>query len=433
MPLSFKCCLMLLLLAGAAGCRPDKEVTPGTPVITLLTVYSPAAGQGEARVEVNNPGPPADSEYGLVWSENPDPTLASGARQLSAGLPPGIARLRFSGLTEGTTFYVRAYLRQGERYFYSNELVLEHRAPFVWRALSGVSWSDQAQVVRSVTLGKGVVVVRPVDAAETQVWYYRVAADSWQELPPLDLPASRFDPLVFKLNKFGQEAAFFGGGYQVNERVPGRYVYLKDFWQYHFFGGGAGEEYPDFPFTHPALAHFTLDNRTFVLENKSPRQVWMLLNGMSWHRKNKSPGAAGAHYVTFAAGPRGYAVAENQAQDGSPVQLYAYDPEGDTWTVRAQFPGPDRVNGLAFSLKGKGYYGLGQSRDQLQGLRDIWEYDPATDAWQQVAHYPGGGQVQLLANTLDDKAYLGLGFRVSRSAAGVEAYSPATDFWEFTP
>jgi hypothetical protein len=50
-----------------------------------------------------------------------------------------------------------------------------------------------------------------------------------------------------------------------------------------------------------------------------------------------------------------------------------------------------------------------------------------------VAHYPGGGQVQLLANTLDDKAYLGLGFRVSRSAAGVEAYSPATDFWEFTP
>lgn len=91
------------------------------------------------------------------------------------------------------------------------------------------------------------------------------------------------------------------------------------------------------------------------------------------------------------------------------------------------------MNGVAFSVRGKGYYGLGQAKDRPEGLHDLWEYDPSTDSWVNYAQFPGNGNVKVIANTVSNKVYLGLGYQVKNSAAGVELYQNAYDFWEFQP
>jgi hypothetical protein len=42
----------------------------------------------------------------------------------------------------------------------------------------------------------------------------------------------------------------------------------------------------------------------------------------------------------------------------------------DSWTKKADFPGRDRFNGVAFSVDGKGYYGAGEAKEGIVGLRD---------------------------------------------------------------
>ncbi|QNF33051.1 hypothetical protein HUW51_10015 [Adhaeribacter swui] len=422
-----------LFVSSFISCKPDKEVTPSNPVINLLSVYSLDATQAEAKIELSGMSTNPNGEYGVVWSENPNPTVSANKKTFVARPENGISALQFSELPLGTTLYVKAYVRLGEAYYYSNEVSLLHQAPFVWQSLTGIEWSDKSNWVSSVALGNGIVVVRPTDEFITEVWYYFAGSNIWAQQKDLIFKASRFEPLLFKLNKFGDEATYFGGGYQIRENIPGKYIYQKDFWQYGFFYGGTEEEYPDFPFGYSTLTHFTLDNRTYVIENRAERNVWMLLNGVSWHKQNNFPGPFLGNFVGFSIGAKGYILIEEESLAGKTKSLYEYNPDTDTWLQKADFPGEDRVNGVAFSVKGKGYYGLGQAKNTPNGLRDIWQYNPEADTWQKFTDYPGLGNVQVTANTIGDKAYLGIGLRVKPSLAGAEEYQPASDFWEFNP
>ncbi|KAA5547821.1 hypothetical protein F0145_07730 [Adhaeribacter rhizoryzae] len=415
------------------SCKQEKETAPEAPKINLVSVYSLNPTQAEAKIELTGIRNNSPKEYGLVWSESPNPTINNNKKTAAANPEDGISTLVLSELQLETTYYVRAYIKLGNDYYYSNNITLSHRGPFIWRSLASINWSDKPNLVSSVAFRSGVIVVRPIDNINTEVWYYFAPGNNWQQQKDLVLQAARFEPLLFKLNKFGDEATYFGGGYQVKENIPGKYIYLKDFWQYDFFSGGTSEEYPDFPFGLANLTHFTLDTRTYVIENSANRSVWMLLNGMSWHKKNDFPGTISERYVGFAAGNKGYILEEDKSATGQTKKLYEYNPDADTWVRKADFPGEDRVNGMAFSVNNKGYYGLGQAKDSPQGFSDIWQYNPTTDSWIKFTDYPGIGHVGVTANTIGNKAYLGLGLRVKASAAGAEEYLPATDFWEVKP
>ncbi len=425
--------LFLLLFICNVSCKPEKEVIPVAPRITLLSVYSVDATQVEAKIELTGMGKAGGNEYGVVWSDRPTPTVADNKKPLVTVPEVTISTLLIPELTLGATFYVRAYVRLADAYFYSNEITLFHQAPFIWRSLANIKWSDKSNLVNSVAINGGILIVRPTDAFNTETWYYIPARDTWEQLKDLIFRPSRFEPLLFKLNQFGNEAVFFGGGYQINEQIPGKHIYKKDFWQYNFFYGGTEEEWSDFPFGYSTLTHFTLDTRTYVIENRTNSSTWMLLNGIVWHKKSNFPGPFLGNFVGFSIGPKGYIVVEDLSTAGKTKSLYEYNPDTDTWVQKADFPGEDRMNGVAFSVKDKGYYGLGQAKNAPTGFRDIWQYNPVSDTWEKFTDYPGIGNVQVTANTIGEKAYLGLGLQVRPSAAGVEEYLPATDFWELKP
>lgn len=121
--------------------------------------------------------------------------------------------------------------------------------------------------------------------------------------------------------------------------------------------------------------------------------------------------------------------------------FYAYNPITDTWTAIDTLPGDRRWGGYGFSVNGKGYVAMGSSV-QLSGtadLDDVYEYDPQTGNWTQKADFPsfprrGGPSVSIDVNGdgTTDRAYIFDG-RTNNTRNGfvneVWEYIPVSDTW----
>lgn len=114
--------------------------------------------------------------------------------------------------------------------------------------------------------------------------------------------------------------------------------------------------------------------------------------------------------------------------------LQEYDPASDSWMYKAAPPQPpyNRSAGVAFSINGKGYMGLGAEKflsinfDQ-KNMTDMWEYDPTTDKWKQKASLMDSGRVEAGVLVINNKAYI-IGGTIKGSSG--EAISQV---WEFDP
>ena len=108
--------------------------------------------------------------------------------------------------------------------------------------------------------------------------------------------------------------------------------------------------------------------------------------------------------------------------------LYEYNPENDSWTKKADFPGYQRENVSCYSLNGKGYIGLGYG---LNEFNDFWKYDPVDDAWSKIADFPGPYRTGQISFTANSKAYVGLGSSVTGSSVlrDIWQYDPDTNTW----
>jgi hypothetical protein len=202
------------------------------------------------------------------------------------------------------------------------------------------------------------------------------------------LPSARYEPLLLTLDKFGQDASFIAGGYYINENVPERYVYLRDCFAFSFMGNDKGFDYFDFPFGNSLLTHFVISDRAYVLSMDKDKKFAEFQWGILWNEKKPFPGEFLGRYVSFSIGSK---------------------------------------------VDGKGYYGAGEAKEAIEGLRDLWQYNPEEDKWEKFADFPGSGNVRLIANTIADKVYIGLGFGLEASPVRAEQYTRAYDFWEFFP
>ena len=122
----------------------------------------------------------------------------------------------------------------------------------------------------------------------------------------------------------------------------------------------------------------------------------------------------------------------------------------DIWTQMADFPGEERVFGVAGSAGGKAYAGMGMyvgADPEDIALGDWYRYDPDTDSWVQKAslltitnadYNPGdpvSGRQQAVAIGCGDYIYAGLGLS-NRGVGGTAnqyndwyMYDPVFDTW----
>lgn len=101
----------LLLLS---GCKKIKMATLTTSDISDITLISAKSGGN-----ITDDGNANITARGICWSTTPNPTIAD--HPTSDGTGPGIFSSELKGLTDGSTYYVRAYATNSEGTAYGNE------------------------------------------------------------------------------------------------------------------------------------------------------------------------------------------------------------------------------------------------------------------------------------------------------------------------
>lgn len=110
---------------------------------------------------------------------------------------------------------------------------------------------------------------------------------------------------------------------------------------------------------------------------------------------------------------------------------WEYNPESDTWTQKADFPGAQRSFASSFVIDDKIYAGFGYIYDdaisKYKGFNDIYQFDPATNTWTKKNDFSGPVRMYTSVTSADGKGYLVGG------DANDGGTSFLTDVWEYTP
>ena len=150
----------------------------------------------------------------------------------------------------------------------------------------------------------------------------------------------------------------------------------------------------------------------------------------TWKQISSLPSDPRAHGISFAIGEYGYVgLGERCAGDGFCQtsyfkDLWRYDPQNDTWSKMANFPGTPRASSTSFVVGDKAYVTGGSS----YGDNDLWEYDPSTNHWTKKADYPGGCFARGTSFALNNKGYVGFGW-TDGTCKDLWEYDPSTDTW----
>ncbi len=210
---------------------------------------------------------------------------------------------------------------------------------------------------------------------------------------------------------------------------------LNDFWEYDpqadtwtqkadYAGGARGE-----------ATAFVIDSEGYVglgLSSGYLQSFWKYSPASnSWQRIADFPANGRIGSIGFSLGHKGY-VGPGQFGTGlnapdNQRDLWEYDPQTDTWTEKASFPGEGRREMAAFTIDNKAYAGLG---GDLQNIyKDFWSYDPQLDEWKRIADFGGEALLSSVAFTLDGKGYVGTGADFDNFRQDFWSYHPQTDTW----
>jgi len=83
-------------------------------------------------------------------------------------------------------------------------------------------------------------------------------------------------------------------------------------------------------------------------------------------------------YSSFILDGKGYVV-------NSLGKVFEYNPENNTWTERAEFPGDDRISSYGFTMGNYGYIGFGYGAIGGDLFEDIWAYDADNNSWEELS------------------------------------------------
>ncbi len=151
----------------------------------------------------------------------------------------------------------------------------------------------------------------------------------------------------------------------------------------------------------------------------------------TWTQKANFPGAPREGASAFSIGNKGYITTGwdgvNFTLSSYYNDLWEWNQATNTWTPKANLPGPPRYVATAFAIGSKGYVGLGLSA-AWNYLNDLWEYNPTTDSWIQKNNF-GTGIDMVSGFVIDSSYYMGTGHDVSVVHADFWEWNLATGLW----
>lgn len=215
----------------------------------------------------------------------------------------------------------------------------------------------------------------------TDVWEYDKTIDAWTQMASFPGPA-RYSTICLSIGNKG----YFGCG------VDNGFVYQKDFWEFD----------PIFN---------------------------------SWTQVASLPGLSRWGAVCFSIGFKGYLALGQGVQGVNYVplkELLEYDALQNTWTQKANFPGPPRTCSSGFSVGNTGYIGVGHyynpTTSQMTDYNDFWKWEQSSDTWTQLPNFPGGVRGDGVGFSVGSFGYIGTGQKASS-----QVLFNYKDFFQFDP
>ena len=150
---------------------------------------------------------------------------------------------------------------------------------------------------------------------------------------------------------------------------------------------------------------------------------WTKLNDVGMGKRERATG--------FSIGGLGYLCGGLDTAEVIHKDLWAYDPQTDAWTQKADLPGSGRRDAISFVINNFAFVGSGM--DSISGptgttLKDFWRYNPTSNSWTAIADFPGAG---------GEGVYFATGFAVGGKGylcggkTGPSIYS--SQLWEYKP
>ncbi|MFZ4436149.1 MAG: LamG-like jellyroll fold domain-containing protein [Flavobacterium psychrophilum] len=103
----------------------------------------------------------------------------------------------------------------------------------------------------------------------------------------------------------------------------------------------------------------------------------------SWINRPNLPSTARTAVASFSIGSKGYFVG-GESSGANLFDVWEYDTSSNTWSQKANYPGTPSSKGVAFSINGIGYYGLGNIGSGGDSGA-LYSYNPTTNTWTQKA------------------------------------------------
>ncbi len=150
-------------------------------------------------------------------------------------------------------------------------------------------------------------------------------------------------------------------------------------------------------------------------------------NSDSWVLKANMPTGRGMGPVAAAVNGKIYVI--GGAQSHATIVLRdneAYNPVDNSWVSKK--PMPTERYGAAVGVVNEKIYVIG-GHDSTGFFAGVEEYDPANDSWTIKSPMSGGARVALTASVVEGKIYVIGGFDGTNSLPTVEEYDPAGDSW----
>jgi hypothetical protein len=160
-----------------------------------------------------------------------------------------------------------------------------------------------------------------------------------------------------------------------------------------------------FSFNDPQAAHLI-----FTSPNIEPKSI-------PWRDLKSQPSLARKSPASFSLNGKGYITCGNTVNGLSLTDTWEYDPAGDKWTKKSDFPAFAGTGASAFVIGSKAYI-------VFPSTRHFWSYDPVTDTWTQLPFFPGssGAASRFVA------AIASIGY-VAGANGDLWAYDPSLNTW----
>ncbi|WP_396144497.1 LamG-like jellyroll fold domain-containing protein [Flavobacterium sp.] len=191
-----------------------------------------------------------------------------------------------------------------------------------------------------------------------------------------------------------------------------------------------------------------------------------MIFAQSWITRPNLPSTDRTAVGSFAIGSKGYYIGGETSSSGNLVDTWEYDTSSNTWSQKANYPGTGTQKGVAFSINGVGYYGLGTAGGQLYSYNSqnntwtqkatcnltgisFWSttyfvvgtnayfldqnnkfftYDAVANSWSLLSDFTGTKRVTGVGFSINNKGYICTG--LNATSAG---NTMLNDLWEYNP